>query len=191
MPGVVSLLDEQHAARVEGLWAGLEREFGLRGIFSAPFPHFSYHVAERYDSALLEPLLDGVAAGMSAFTVRTDGLGVFPRPVPVIFLPVVRSPALCRFHDELWPQVSATCAGNVEYYHPERWIPHITLAYGDIPGGQLGDILRFLGTHDLDWEIPVDNVAFVTDAESGTAAPAPIELHTAGAAMRRFMFGKT
>ena len=57
MHGIVSLLDEDHYRMVEDVWAGLEEALGVRGIFTTPFPHFSYHVADHYDVALLEPLL--------------------------------------------------------------------------------------------------------------------------------------
>lgn len=57
MHGVVSLLDEQHYARVEQLWRELESTFGVRDLYNTPFPHFSYHVAQHYDVEKLERIM--------------------------------------------------------------------------------------------------------------------------------------
>jgi hypothetical protein len=42
MHGIVSLLDDRHYQLVENLWAELEREFSIRGVYVTPYPHFSY-----------------------------------------------------------------------------------------------------------------------------------------------------
>ena len=77
---VVSLLDDEHDARVRGLWKSLEERFGLQGIYSTPYPHFSYHSAERYDSVQAEMFLKREAASLEPFQVGGQrGWGLFPR----------------------------------------------------------------------------------------------------------------
>ena len=49
MQGIVSLVDGEERERVEQLWSELRQDFGVRGIHTKRFPHFSYHVAEAYD----------------------------------------------------------------------------------------------------------------------------------------------
>ena len=91
MHGVVSLLDDEHSKLAEALWAELEKELGLRGVYVTPFSHFSYHVAQGYDVTRLEPRLRQVASHAQAFRVRTSGLGIFTGRPPVLYLPVVRT----------------------------------------------------------------------------------------------------
>jgi hypothetical protein len=49
MHGIGSLLDDKHYQLVENLWAGLEREFVVRGVYITPYPHFSYQIAQHYN----------------------------------------------------------------------------------------------------------------------------------------------
>ena len=40
MHGIVSLLDDEHYALVEDIWAELEKEFGVHGLYTTPFRIF-------------------------------------------------------------------------------------------------------------------------------------------------------
>jgi len=79
----------------------------------------------------------------------------------VLTIPVVRSPELLRFHEALWQEISKTGSGFEEYYHPSRWMPHITLGIGDITKDNLPHIVRFLAERNFNWEITVDNIGLV------------------------------
>ncbi len=164
MHGVVSLLDDKHYALVEHLWDELETELGARGLYNTPFPHFSYHVAEGYDVHLLESILPRVVSGCATFRVRTAGLGVFSGDHPVLYVAVVRSPALSALHQRLWRELAGGSAGTVDYYHPERWMPHITLADGGVLKDHLPDVVRMLNARTFDWEIEVTNLSLIYDA---------------------------
>src|ERR1044071_2326309 len=105
MQGVVSLLDDQHYARVEAIWEELGQKFDVRGMYVTPYPHFSFQVAEAYDEAAWEHLLKGLAPRTSPFRVRTAGLGIFTVANPILYIPIVRSPSLSEFHREIWENV--------------------------------------------------------------------------------------
>ncbi len=110
MHGVVSLLDAQHYQAVESLWAELAATCGLRGVYVTPFPHFSYHVAAEYDLLALETVLRDFACRQAPFRVTATGLGIFTGVSPVVYIPVVRDPALTAFHQALWPRFAASPA---------------------------------------------------------------------------------
>ncbi len=96
MHGIVSLLDSKHYQLVENLWAELEREFVVRGVYITPYPHFSYQIAQHYNVEQLEPILQRYTASQAAFQVKTSGLGIFNGPRPVLYISVVRSPDFGR-----------------------------------------------------------------------------------------------
>ncbi len=166
MQGIVSLLDGEARERIEQLWEELRRDFGVRGIHSKRFPHFSYHVAEEYDLAQTRPALEELAGATRKFTARASGIGIFTRKEPVIYLPVVRSGDLQRVHGEVARLAEPLATGINEYYAADIWIPHITIAEGDVDILVLPEIVRRLGERNLRWEFLVTNLAVIRADEN-------------------------
>lgn len=163
MHAIVSLLDDDHYQLIEDLWADLQREFSVHGVYITPYPHFSYHVAQDYDVDLLEPIFERITSNITTFKVRTSGLGVFTGASPVLYIPVVRSLELTQLHQELWQEVSPVSSGVQQYYHRDQWAPHITIGFGDISKDNLSQIIPFLAERDFSWEITIDNMALIYD----------------------------
>jgi hypothetical protein len=176
MEGIVSLLDDKHYHVVEDLWAELAREFGARGVYITPYPHFSYHVAAHYDFESLTPIIERITSNITTFQIRTSGLGIFAGATPVIYIPVVRSLELTQLHEALWQEISPTASGTQEYYHPGQWMPHITIGFGDINKENLPSIVRWLNDRDFTWEITVNNIAFIQDTGKEQVLKARFEI---------------
>jgi len=156
---VVSLLDPPRYRQVEALWTELKSCCGIEGIYKTPFPHFSYHVAAGYDLPQLEATLRRFARTWSPFRVHTTGLGIFTGPNPVVYVPVVRGPLVADLHRKLWAAANKVSTGALEYYRPERWMPHITLGHGDITAQNLPGVIQALAGQNLHWEIECDTLA--------------------------------
>ena len=163
MQGIVSLLDDEHYALVESIWAELEREFGVHGIYTTPFPHFSYQVAQGFDLDAAEPILQRIAARAAPFRIKTAGLGIFNVTHPVLYVPVVRSPTLSALHEMLWSELAPLATGAPDYYRPDMWMPHITLAHGDIDWDKLVELVRALRSRQFHWEVSVNNLSLIYD----------------------------
>lgn len=165
MQSVVTLLDDQHYARVEAIWEELCQKFDVRGMYVTAFPHFSYQVAEKYDEAACDVALRAVAARTAPFRVRTAGLGIFTVANPILYVSIVRSPQLNGLHHDIWDGIrQAAVPGPVShYYQPEAWVPHITLAQGDIDQDKLAEIVRRLSARNFHWEITVNNLTMIYD----------------------------
>jgi hypothetical protein len=157
---VVSLLDDNASKNVRAIWAGLEDEFGLQKIYAAPFPHFSYHSAERYDETILSCLAEA-AADLPPFTARVSGIGVFAAPKPIVYLAMVRNTVLSHHHELLWSKLVGHAYTSNLHYHPEAWVPHITLAQGDVTNESLPAVMTYLSAMTFDWDIHIDNIALV------------------------------
>jgi 2'-5' RNA ligase len=135
----------------------------VHGVYVTPYPHFSYQVAQVYDVDKIEPVLQRITSNITTFKVRTSGLGIFTGFSPVLYIPVVRSLELTQLHEELWKEISPASSGVVEYYHPDQWMPHITIGFGDISKDNLSQIIPFLAERDFNWEINVNNLALIYD----------------------------
>ncbi len=173
MDGIVSLLDTEHQDLVEGLWRELEENFGLRDIYPVRFPHFTYQVAEVYNEALVTPMLAKVAQDHAPFHVHTTGLGIFTGPQPVLYIPIVRSPKLTLLHQELWLAVAPAATGTIELYHPRAWVPHITLAHGDMRNELVPEVLRYMNGRSFNWQVTVGRITVVL----GMGTPNEQQLH--------------
>ncbi len=159
MYGIVALLDDEHTARVEGLWDELREVCGLSCIELTPFPHFSWHIAEDYDFEQLEDRLSVVVQQTFAFKVTTAGLGVFTGDQPVVYLQVVKDAHLLKLHQHIWDEIQGLGLGISRHYVPDHWMPHITLANRDVSGENLPCIFSLLGKRNFNWEIEVSQYA--------------------------------
>lgn len=163
MHGVVSVLAEPHHGQVEQLWGALKHEFGVGSPQATAVPHFSYHISPEYDLDALKKILGETAVSTPPFTVKTTGIGIFPGELPVIYIPVARTPALQALHSTLWPRLQAVAQESLDYYAPANWFPHITLAHNDITPDNLGSIVAWLNGQSLAWEVQVSNLTLLHD----------------------------
>ncbi len=177
MYGIVSILEQPFYEKVESIWQMLENDCGLKGIRMTPIPHFSWQVAEGYNIPRLEGVLRGAAASEEAFSIHTAGLGVFSGVSPVIYISMVKDEALLQMHKRIYQQVSSAALGLSRFYTPEAWIPHITLAHGDVNLKKTCCALELLVDQVFDWEIRIDNLAVISEAvDEGEAQPLRFQL---------------
>ncbi|MBK7894292.1 MAG: 2'-5' RNA ligase family protein [Anaerolineaceae bacterium] len=163
MHSVVTVLEEPHLGQVYQLWAEMNRLFGVGAPEATAVPHFSYHVAPTYELEKLRTVLLETAVSTPPFTVKTTGIGIFPGDLPVLYLPVARSPQLQALHTTLWPQLQAVAHASLDYYAPQNWFPHITLGHNDITPDQLGPIVTWLNRQPLAWDVLVTNLTLLYD----------------------------
>ncbi len=161
MHGLVSLLPQPYYGKVEQIWDDLERRFGLRGIRVTPLPHFSWNIGEVYPQEKLEPAMREVAAQIPPLVTRAGGLGIFPGPEPVIFIPVIKDRALLEAHELIWNRFQSVGEGLSPYYSPQNWHPHISLAYQDVNRENIGPVIEALAFEPVYWEMPIDNMTFI------------------------------
>jgi 2'-5' RNA ligase len=162
MYAVATLLNEPVTRQVEQLWGELRRACGLTGIQAMPIPHFSWQGALEYDRPALETVLQEIAAGAAPLRTQTSGLGVFTGPAPVIYLPLVRTAGLSRLHQRLWDGLAPFSRASSPYYAPPAWMPHITLAYGDVLPENIGCAIQGLAFRAYELDIEVDNLALIS-----------------------------
>ncbi len=167
LKALVSVLDAEHYARVEQLWADLERQFGMRQPFLTPIPHFTYQVAEDYDFEVAEARLANLTRHRAPFTIRTSGLGLFTDSSPVLYVSVIRTPALTTFHQQLHTLLRPVAQNVDELYTPRAWAPHITLAAHGVTLDQIGDVIKYLSNRQFVWEITINNVALICETCDG------------------------
>lgn len=165
MPGLVSLLDSLHDMVVERIWQELEIDCELKGVVTTSLPHFSWQIADDYDWNSVESILRDIALAFQPFSVFTNGLGLFTAENPVAYAPIVRTKQLSEFHEMIWNRLAPISTNPNQYYGPSIWMPHITLAYGDLDVEKLPCLLEKLAFQPIHWEINIDNLAMIDNSE--------------------------
>ena len=161
MHGVVSLLDTASEQKVKALWQDLELNYGLKGAQITPIPHFSWQIAEDYDWEEARALLDELAADILPFTIRSSGLGLFTGEQPVLYLPLVKERMLLEVHALFWQSFEGIAKAPSFHYHPDAWMPHITLAHGDLGKDVMGNLMEAMAFLPLNWEVTIDTLALL------------------------------
>ena len=167
MKALVALLDPPSTQRVKALWDELEHRFHLSGVRSFPYPHVSFNILGEYGTGKVDTELRAITARLKPFTIHTAGLGIFLSPEPVIYIPVVRSPALDQVHQQLWQAFPQKADSGGGLYSPEQWVPHITLAVDDLTRELLPQVVTFLSDVDFHWAIRLEGLSFAVKTETG------------------------
>ncbi|MBA9078087.1 MULTISPECIES: 2'-5' RNA ligase family protein [Rufibacter] len=162
MVAIVSLLDAQHSDQLNRLIFELEREFGLKGVQMTPYPHITWLTVNDGSLHNLQETLGHAAGICCKFKVRTTGLGLFPGEKPVLFIPVLRTPAVNRFHAQLFEAVGLICQEIGSHYYPETWVPHLSLALGDTSPEVVAKAMAYLNREPYNWQIELDNLTLLT-----------------------------
>lgn len=160
MFAITSLLNPRNAQRINRIVKGLETRFGLDDVQDTPDPHLTYLLTGTRRLNDLKSVLREVAATTSPFSAFTTGLGVFPGPSPVIYIPVLRSNDLNLLHQRVL-DVSAPLCRVGSYYSPDRWLPHISLALHDTTADLLGPVLGHLNEETYNLRVNVNNLAIL------------------------------
>jgi hypothetical protein len=164
--GVVSLLDPEHYTAVEGIWDELERELGLQGVKVTPWPHISYQLGD-YDLDILPGILEKLAGATPRLEIETTGLGIFSGLQPVLYVPVVRTAELSEFQRLLWTVVGTACRNASDDSWVSNWMPHVTLAAGDLDASNVADAIKLLSARRFDWRMTIDNLAYIDAGYEG------------------------
>lgn len=166
MQAILSLVDPASADRVKGILAELNNHLGLQGVNAFPYPHISVCFMSGYSQARVEERLHDAVTRFKPFKVKTAGIGIFLKPNPVLFVSVVRGSALERLH-RLITKAFSPMGGDTGFYTADRWVPHITLAVGDLTTELLPDAVRLVSQRDFHWEITLDNLTFAEETQAG------------------------
>lgn len=130
-----------------------------------PLPHLSYHVAESYDLPRASAALRRAATQTPPLTTRITGLGAFTAIQPVLYLAAERDAALDALHAAIWRELAETFAARDPWpiYAPATWIPHITLAMGDLTAEKLPALLDAWSGRDLSRTARIDALSLFGD----------------------------
>lgn len=158
MATLALLLHESAARKIRDCWDLLETELGVCGVRKIPFPHVTLLGCEGIEHPKIQGILEEFCDRTAPLELRSIGLGIFLRPSPVIYAPIIRSPALSEVHQSLWNAVGGLGGSRFGLYAPDQWIPHLTLAQFDLDAENQLQALRLLADQELEMAFEVRNL---------------------------------
>jgi 2'-5' RNA ligase len=136
----------------------------LGSIYDPPFVHFTLQLAEEYDWDELAGALAGFAKASQPFELVTVGLLVFTGQAPAIAVSPRKDQALTAFHAAVWDVITPHAQGRVDpFYHPDRWVPHITIKRCGPHPDSFGNAMARLATEDFRQSMTIDTVGVQHD----------------------------
>ena len=161
MLAITSMLSPQKAKHINKIIAGLKKNFGLTAVQATPAPHFTFLLAGVRRLDTLRKSLTEVAATTEPFPAYTTGLGIFPGPRPVIYIPVLRSFDLNHLHQRVLDVTQPLCKGTDRFNAPSRWLPHLSLALHDTTPELLGPVMQFLNERTYSLRLNINNLGIM------------------------------
>lgn len=157
------LVDADHSAAL----ASLRRRLGAPESTRSSATHVSLTVLlDVPDPAALDRRLAEVAGGHAEVVTAARGFGVFDddRDGLVLYLPVVRNPALDALHAAVIDAARDVGAVVEGHHQRDRWIPHVTIWDRTMVPSALVRSLTVAGAHRLPaWTLTLDRLARLSD----------------------------
>ena len=164
MQSACVLIQPEFASQVVDARAVLSEDPVIGSIYDPPFVHFTIQLAEEYDWAGLERALDSFAAEWEPFELVTSGLQVFTGAETGIAVAPRKDRRLLEFHAAAWEVITPFAQGRVNpFYHPDSWVPHITIKRSGSDPRRFGDAMAKLAATNFTWTTSVSNIAVQHD----------------------------
>lgn len=170
MYALTTMLSDSVNDLTKQLWKTLQCDCELLGIQIVPSPHFSWLGCEEINMPEFKNALRNISLKMREFSVSTTGLGLFTGNEPVVFIPIVKTRTLIDAHELIWNTLIPFCVNPNNYYAPDHWVPHITLAMHDINPKSAGCAIEKLLPIDFNFTINVNHLelAYAIDNQLGS-----------------------
>ena len=176
MIALATLLDPESDRQTRQLWQLLEEKCSLSGIKAAPYPHFSWAASENIEWSSARRKLERISHKIEPFKVRTAGLGIFNGPGPVLYVAIAKEPHLLAMHLDIWKRLERNLVQPLEYYSPSQWMPHITIAQGDLNPEKLACAVQELAFERMTFEVIVNNISVIYHSYEGGGIKSRFEL---------------
>lgn len=164
--GTVLLFDAETEARISGSWAALADAGVSRSMLAPGFrPHLSLSVGAEFDQSRVLADLALLAAETPAFPVGLPNIGIFP-DTGVAYLGVTPTALLLDLNRRVDTVCKAAADTLNEWYRPDGWVPHVTLAFG-LEADGLAEAVRLLSRMNLKSMARAEVLALVEGDETG------------------------
>jgi 2'-5' RNA ligase len=106
-------------------------------------PHLSLAVFSDATPEQLIPIVQAFAHNTHRFALTFSHIGVFPTDEGVVFLAPTLTDHLATLHRDFHQCLDQAACGADQYYQPDHWVPHCTIAM-DVAPPQVATAVKVL-----------------------------------------------
>ena len=140
-------------------WTMLREQYGVSFISSrSQCPHIAMSAGTVDTSEALLDRLGTCVQNYRPFTIQGNGLGIYVRESPVIYIRWNMTETFFKFHQKLSEDLSATWLEPSRNTQPYYWEPKTSLAYSDSAYLGLGDVVQDLKSFNFETEMTVSQL---------------------------------
>ena len=158
---VATVLDLQSEPDTRETWSRVEQAFQQAELVLPTTLHFSWHVAESYLLNRVEEFLENTCKDLAPIQTVSTGFGVFTSKLPVFYFPISKTRSMAELHETLWNGLGAAAMNINPLYAPDRWIPHITLAYEDAEPEKISLVSSLLIRESMVLHFRIDHLVLI------------------------------
>jgi 2'-5' RNA ligase len=126
---VILYLDPDAEANVKAVWDALaEQDISSVMAMMNIRPHISLTGFDSYGAVPMCAELHAFAKSVAPLTVKLSAVGAFPTEQGVVYLAPMVTAELVRLHEAFHSQLTRLGLSPSEFYRPENWVPHCTVA---------------------------------------------------------------
>lgn len=165
--GVASLLKGKERVEVLRFWDMFESDYNSVGVRSFDHPNLGFQGGT---CANIEPLkkdLRELCEHLSPFEVIVDGFGFFESHSKIVYMRVHKTKELIEVHKKIHSILGNHCDSLFNFYTPENWVPHITLAMDDLTEEGFEDFKIRYKNHTPSFKQTMTNLALVEFRPNG------------------------
>jgi 2'-5' RNA ligase len=127
---IVSVLENKLYKDVRKIWKLFEKTYGSVGVQIFSHPHITFQGGKTDNPRQLKEDFQKTVSKIHPFEIEVSGIAHFDKKV--IYLKVEKTNGLIELNKLINQFLKSHCTGLLEYFTPENWIPHITLAIDDL-----------------------------------------------------------
>lgn len=171
---ISTTFDKPSVERINRLWETVFSQTSLLSKFTDPTPHVSLLMGDFQDGTLLEPLLRDIAKQHRPFFIHCAGLAMFTGTDPVLYVNMVRSPALSRLHSAVWAALAGAGTDIRPHFAPQAWTPHLTIGWsGDTES--MAEGVGLLADQPIDFALRLDAFTLLYEDEPEIQTRVPLD----------------
>ena len=162
MPFAIEMFfDKEADLRIRQIWSKLaNNKISSKMQVGGYRPHISLAVFEDYKQKEFDNMFKNFVQELPSLSLSLENIGIFPTDEGVVFLGVVITQELLSIHNNLHRMLSTLVSNSRQYYHPDKWIPHCTLAI-DLKPNKLIEAVRLCSKENLPITLQIHQIGIV------------------------------